>query len=172
MTGVQKCALPIYALNRLKDIILDYQSTGFRWFFDLYFNLLCKNSLIAGDILIMDEPATNLHVKGQMELRSFLKDFAIKNDITIVLATHSPFLVDLEYLDEIRVIRMKDNESIVLNDFSAIDPTDPDSLKPIKEAFTVNNHILLDPDRKVSSPHKRKAKHICRRLNARTTIRI
>ncbi len=132
-----------------KDIILDYQSTGFRWFFDLYFNLLCKNSLIAGDILIMDEPATNLHVKGQMELRSFLKDFAIKNDITIVLATHSPFLVDLEYLDEIRVIRMKDNESIVLNDFSAIDPTDPDSLKPIKEAFTVNNHILLDPDRKV-----------------------
>lgn len=132
-----------------KDIILDYQSTGFRWFFDLYFNLLCKNALTAGDVLIMDEPATNLHVKGQMELRNFLKEFAIKNDITIVLATHSPFLVDLEYLDEIRVIRMNDNESIILNDFSAIDPTDPDSLKPVKEAFTVNNHILLDPDRKV-----------------------
>ncbi len=131
------------------DISLDYQSTGFKWFFDLYFNLLCKNALEPGDIIIMDEPATNLHVMGQRELRKFLKEFAIKNDLTIILATHVPFLIDLDYLDELRVISNKDNISYIANDYSTINLDDPDSLKPIKEALTVNNHVLLDPDRKV-----------------------
>ena len=57
----------------------------------------------------MDEPATNLHVRGQEELRKFLKEFAIKNGITFIIATHSPFLVDLDYLDEIRLISLHDN---------------------------------------------------------------
>lgn len=130
-------------------LTLDFQSTGFRWFFNLYFNLLCSNSLSAGDIVIMDEPATNLHVRGQQELRVFLKDFAVKNDITIVLATHSPFLLDMDYLDELRVVSMHDNVSHIDKDFSTIDLDDPDSLKPVKEALTVNNHVLLDPDAKV-----------------------
>ena len=66
-----------FELNRGNSgISLDYQSTGFKWFFNLYFNLLSETSLKPGDIIIMDEPATNLHVKGMIELRAFLKDFA------------------------------------------------------------------------------------------------
>ena len=57
-----------------ESISLDYQSTGFKWFFNLYFNLLTSNKLQAGDIIIMDEPATNLHPYGQIELRKFLKE--------------------------------------------------------------------------------------------------
>lgn len=132
-----------------ESISLDYQSTGFRWFFNLYFNLLVSNGLAAGDILIMDEPATSLHPYGQAELRKFLKEFAIKNDLTIILATHSPFLVDIDYLDELRVVTMDENISRIENDFSTIDRKDPDSLKPIKEALTVNNHMLYDPDKTV-----------------------
>ena len=128
---------------------LDYQSTGFRWFFDIYFNLLTSTSLKRGDILIMDEPATNLHVKGIIELRTFLKDFAKKHGITIILATHIPFLINLDYLDELRVAKNINNICYIDNDFSSIDLNDPDSLKPIKEAFMVNNHVLLDPDKKV-----------------------
>ena len=104
-----------------QSIALDYQSTGFRWFFNLYFNLLAANKLNPGDIVIMDEPATNLHVKGQQELRVFLKEFAMKNDITIVLATHSPFLIDMDYLDELRVVTMDNNVSSINNDFSTIE---------------------------------------------------
>lgn len=132
-----------------ESISLDYQSTGFKWFFNLYFNLLTSNKLQAGDIIIMDEPATNLHPYGQIELRKFLKEFSIKNDLTIILATHSPFLIDVNYLDELRVITMSDNVSSIDNDFSTINPKDPDSLKPIKTALTIDNHILYDPDKKV-----------------------
>lgn len=132
-----------------KNINLDYQSTGFRWFFNLYFNLLCGSELKAGDIIIMDEPATNLHVGGQIELRKFLKDFAIANDLTLIIATHSPFLIDLDYLDEVRLISLHDGQSFINNDFAAVNGEDPDTLKPIKRSLTVNNHVLWDPDVKV-----------------------
>ena len=131
------------------DLSLDYQSTGFKWFFNLYFNLLIKNKLNSGDIILMDEPATNLHVMGQVELRNFLKNFAVKNDITIVLATHSPFLIDLDNLDELRIITNNDNISYIHNDYTTVNIDDPDSLKPIKYSLTVNNHVILDPDKNV-----------------------
>ena len=132
-----------------KDIVLDYQSTGFRWFFNIYFNLLAEVKLVPGDIIMMDEPATNLHVGGQVELRKFLKKFAIENDLIIVIATHSPFLIDLDYLDELRVVSNKDNVASICNDFTTIDLDDPDALKPIRHALTVYNHVLVDNDKEI-----------------------
>jgi len=139
-----------FELNRGNSAInLNYQSTGFKWFFNLYFNLLSDETLNPGDIIIMDEPATNLHMQGLIELRAFLKEFAVQNDITLVLATHLPQLIDVNNLDELRVIVNSDNKSIINNDFTAIDIDDPDTLKPVKQALTVGNHMLYDPDRKV-----------------------
>lgn len=130
-------------------ILIDYQSTGFRWFFNLFFNLLNSTELKAGDIIMMDEPATNLHVKGQRELRIFLKEFAIQNDITIIIVTHSPFLVDMDNLDELRIIVNENSVSRIENVFSAVCQNDPDSLLPIKESLTIENHILVNPDETV-----------------------
>ena len=131
----------------LVALVLDHQSTEFRWFFDLFFNVFAANDLYPGDIIMMDEPATNLHVKGQEELRKFLKEFAMKNGITFIIATHSPFLVDLDYLDEIRLISLHDNNVVKIdNVFSSVNVEDADSLKPIRESLTVRSSVLLDPD--------------------------
>ncbi len=132
-----------------QGILIDYQSTGFRWFFNLFFNLLNSTELEAGDIIMMDEPATNLHVKGQRELRIFLKEFAIQNDITIIIVTHSPFLVDMDNLDELRIVVNENSVSHIENVFSAVCQNDPDSLLPIKESLTIENHILVNPDETV-----------------------
>ncbi|MCR5124287.1 MAG: ATP-binding protein [Treponema sp.] len=129
--------------------VLSKQSEGFRYFFDLFFNLLNTTTLESGDIIIMDEPALNLHVKGQRELREFLKEFAIRNDILIIIATHSPFLIDTDNLDDIRLVVSDGAVSRIENNFAAVDPTDPDSLLPIKEALTVENHLLVNPKEKV-----------------------
>ncbi|MBR4375005.1 MAG: ATP-binding protein [Treponema sp.] len=129
--------------------VLSKQSEGFRYFFDLFFNLLNTTTLESGDIIIMDEPALNLHVKGQRELREFLKEFAIRNDILIIIATHSPFLIDTDNLDDIRLVVSDGAVSRIENNFAAVDPNDPDSLLPIKDALTVENHILVDPDEKI-----------------------
>ena len=134
----------------LVALVLDHQSTGFRWFFDLFFNVFATNDLHPGDIIIMDEPATNLHVKGQEELRKFLKDFALKNGITFIIATHSPFLVDLDYLDEVRLINVHDkNIAYIDNIFTTINPDDTDALLPIRESLTVRSSVIVDPNQTV-----------------------
>ena len=97
----------------------------------------------------MDEPATHLHPKGQRELRQFLKEFAIRNDISIIIATHSPFLIDLDYLDELRIIENSDNITSITNNFAAVNTDDPDSLLPIKNSLTVENHVICNPDKKI-----------------------
>lgn len=128
-------------------LVLNYQSTGFKWFFNFFFNVFASKKLSSGDIVLMDEPATNLHVKGQEELRKFLKMFAMGNGITFIIATHSPFLVDLDYLDEVRLISIcKDNTSKIDNNFTTVNPDDVDSLLPIRESLTTRNSVLLDPN--------------------------
>lgn len=136
-----------FGMARGKDedpIMLEYQSTGFRWFFNLFFNFLGSNDLHPGDIIVMDEPATNLHPKGQQELRSFMKDFAKKNDLTFIIATHSPFLIDVDNFDELRVISMENNRSKIDNNFFAVNNGDPDSLLPIKESLTIEQNVLYN----------------------------
>ena len=139
----------LFLIYRGNDVMeLDNQSVGFRYFFDLFI-YLHSCSLKPGDIIVMDEPATNLHISAQKELRVFLKGIARHWDITIVLATHSPFLIDLDHLDELRIIENKDNIVRIHNTFTAVNYGDPDSLLPIKEALTVENHILVNPENTV-----------------------
>ena len=129
-----------------KNIYIDYQSTGFRWFFELYFNLLSSSSLNRGDIIILDEPATHLHVLGQEETREMLRSFAVKNGITIIVATHSEHMVSLDHLEDLRIIENKGCIATICNGFTAIDKGDSDSLKPIKKSLTCNRHHILNPD--------------------------
>lgn len=142
----------LFGMARGKEeeaINLEYQSTGFRWFFNLFFNFLSTENLTPGDIVIMDEPATNLHVQGQNELRAFIKQFAIENDVLFVVATHSPFLIDVDHYDELRVISTDNNRSKIDNRFTAINLDDPDSLLPIKESLTIKQNVLYDLDTEV-----------------------
>ena len=125
---VERDQLALILSKNEEPVTLAFQSTGFHWFFKLYFNLLSRNTMQPGDIIVMDEPATHLHVQGQQELRKFLKDFTIKTGVTIVLATHSPFLVDMDNLDELRIVKNIHGRTSIQNDFSAIDANDSDTL--------------------------------------------
>ena len=127
-------------------LVLSQQSTGFLWFFNFYFGFLGTNKTKPGDILILDEPATNLHVKGQKELRAFLKEFSRKNQLTIIMATHSPFFVDPDYFDELRIITSKNGKADINNIFTIEDPKNPDTTKNIINSLTIEQHVLYNPD--------------------------
>ncbi len=94
-----------------KPIILSQQSTGFQWAFNFVFSFLynvgSNFSFNKNIIYVMDEPATHLSVPGRKEFRKFLKEYAHKHNTTFVLATHDPFLVDTDHLDEIRIVEKK-----------------------------------------------------------------
>ncbi len=125
-----------------KLVNLDSQSVGFRWFFNFFFSMLSDSELNEGDIVLLDEPATNLHGQSQIELANMMREFGIKNGITFVISTHSPFLVNLDHLDEIRIIRKDDATTAISNQFAMVEADNV--ISPVKNSLFVDEFVLLD----------------------------
>ncbi|GAA8716633.1 hypothetical protein HpHA136_04020 [Helicobacter pylori] len=107
-----KIKLEIYDCRKSHEqVVLKKQSTGFQWAFNFMFGFLynvgSNFSFNKNIIYVMDEPATHLSVPTRKEFRKFLKEYAHKHNTTFVLATHDPFLVDTDHLDEIRIVEKK-----------------------------------------------------------------
>ncbi|MGL2510499.1 ATP-binding protein, partial [Helicobacter pylori] len=150
--------LEVYDCRKSHDhnepIILSQQSTGFQWAFNFMFGFLYNwgshFSLNKNIIYIMDEPATHLSVPARKEFRKFLKEYAHKNHVTFVLATHDPFLVDTDHLDEIRIVEKETEGSVIKNHFNyplnnAI--KDSDALDKIKRSLGVGHHVFHNPQK-------------------------
>ncbi|WRG54348.1 ATP-binding protein [Helicobacter pylori] len=138
--------------NQNEPIILSQQSTGFQWAFNFMFGFLYNwgshFSLNENIIYVMDEPATHLSVPARKEFRKFLKEYAHKNHVTFVLATHDPFLVDTDHLDEIRIVEKETEGSAIKNHFNY--PLnnagkDSDALDKIKRSLGVGQHVFHNP---------------------------
>ncbi len=138
-----------------KPIILSEQSTGFQWAFNFMFGFLYNwgshFSLNKNIIYVMDEPATPLSVPARKEFRRFLKEYAHKNHVTFVLATHDPFLVDTDHLDEIRIVEIVEKEgSMIKNHFNYPlnnASKDSDALDKIKRSLGVGQHVFHNPQK-------------------------
>ncbi len=123
---------------------LNEQSSVFEWFFNFFFNFLHAQTLNKGDLVLIDELETHFSVPAQRDLRAFLKAYAKKNGITFIATTHSPFLADIEHLDELRIIEQQDDGGAdIIKDFSLFskDKTRVDALKDIKKAFGVQGLV-------------------------------
>ncbi|WP_033776960.1 AAA family ATPase [Helicobacter pylori] len=140
--------------NQNEPIILSQQSTGFQWAFNFMFGFLYNVgshfSLNKNIIYVMDEPATHLSVPARKEFRKFLKEYAHKNHVTFVLATHDPFLVDVDHLDEIRIVEKETEGSAIKNHFNY--PLnnagkDSDALDKIKRSLGVGQHVFHNPQK-------------------------
>ncbi|GAA7151780.1 hypothetical protein HpBGD46_12320 [Helicobacter pylori] len=135
-----------------KPIILSEQSTGFQWAFNFMFGFLynvgSNFSFNKNIIYVMDEPATHLSVPARKEFRKFLKEDAHKNHVTFVLATHDPFLVDTDHLDEIRIVEKEAEGSAIKNNFNYPlnnASKDSDALYQIKRSLGVGQHVFHNP---------------------------
>lgn len=140
--------------NQNEPIILSQQSTGFQWAFNFMFGFLYNwgshFSLNKNIIYVMDEPATHLSVPARKEFRKFLKEYAHKNHVTFVLATHDPFLVDMDHLDEIRIVEKETEGSVIKNSFNY--PLNnagrnSDALDKIKRSLGVGQHVFHNPQK-------------------------
>ncbi|MGL2739576.1 ATP-binding protein [Helicobacter pylori] len=137
-----------------KPIILSQQSTGFQWAFNFMFGFLynvgSNFSFNHNIICVMDEPATPLSVPARKEFRKFLKEYAHKNHVTFVLATHDPFLVDTDHLDEIRIVEKETESSVIKNSFNYPlnnASKDSDALYQIKRSLGVGQHVFHNPQK-------------------------
>ncbi|WRG11380.1 ATP-binding protein [Helicobacter pylori] len=150
--------LEVYDCRKSHDqnepIILSQQSTGFQWAFNFMFGFLYNVgsdfSLNKNIIYVMDEPATPLSVPARKEFRKFLKEYAHKNHVTFVVATHDPFLVDTDHLDEIRIVEKETEGSAIKNNFNYPlnnASKDSDSLYQIKRSLGVDQHVFHNPQK-------------------------
>ncbi len=140
--------------NQNEPIILSQQSTGFQWAFSFMFGFLYNVgshfSFNHNIIYVMDEPATPLSVPARKEFRKFLKEYAHKNHVTFVLATHDPFLVDTDHLDEIRIVEKETEGSVIKNHFNYPlnnASKDSDALDKIKRSLGVGQHVFHNPQK-------------------------
>ncbi|WP_199490652.1 AAA family ATPase [Helicobacter pylori] len=138
-----------------KPIILSQQSAGFQWAFNFMFGFLynvgSNFSFNKNIIYVMDEPATHLSVPGRREFRKILKKYAHQHNTTFVLATHDPFLVDTDHLDEIRIVEKKEEGSAIENTFNYSLKNDAnrnsDALDKIKRSLGVSQNVFHNPQK-------------------------
>ncbi|GAA6887968.1 hypothetical protein AOH238_00830 [Helicobacter pylori] len=153
-----KIKLEIYDCRKSdnqKPIILSQQSAGFQWAFNFMFGFLynvgSNFSFNKNIIYVMDEPAAHLSVPARKEFRKFLKEYAHKHNTTFVLATHDPFLVDTDHLDEIRIVEKKEEGSAIENTFNYSLKNDAnrnsDALDKIKRSLGVSQNVFHNPQK-------------------------
>lgn len=130
-----------------KDLVIKRNSEGFSWFFNFFFNFIIKYEPKPGDIILMDDEGYGLMPQGIHELHKYLREYAKKKDVTVIIATCNEHFVDLNYLDEIRIIERFDEDKARINSkITLFNDGDIDALKQIKKAIMVNGNIFDSDD--------------------------
>lgn len=70
------------------------------------------------DIIIIDEPELHLHPSLQEKLLNYLRKLAIAEDLFVLIATHSPTIIDSS--DQSDILLLKSKEDVLENENQAI----------------------------------------------------
>ncbi len=111
------------------EIELDQRSYGMQYFFSFYLVFLEEaKGAHENAILLLDEPGLHLHGTAQRKIIEFLEKLSKQNQL--LYSTHSPFMIDPDHLERIRVVyEDKNGDSKVSED---VWPRDEDSLFPLQ----------------------------------------
>lgn len=122
--------------NRRHGVTLsfDQRSKGFIWFFSflVWFDAVqARASTKDALILLLDEPGLNLHALAQGDFLSYIRKLSEQHQI--VYTTHSPFMVDSAYLDDVRVVEDRVTEGTTITGDLA--SSSDESLFPLQAAL-------------------------------------
>lgn len=128
------------------SIILSQQSSGFTWFFNFFFNFInTQGGLQKGDIVLLDEVETHFSIPSQKELRNFLCKFGMAHGVLFVATTHSPYFVNLDNLEDVRIVKKVEFNSVeIVNDFAMINTLESNALEEILKALGANFFSVVD----------------------------
>lgn len=94
--------------SRPEPIELENRSAGLQWFLSFYLVFLVESEEAhAGAILLLDEAGHSLHPLAQRDLAQFFANLSKTNQV--IHTTQSPFLVDTNHIDRVRVVYVDDN---------------------------------------------------------------
>nr|WP_258220693.1 hypothetical protein [Helicobacter pylori] len=114
----------------------------------MFFNLLCSSHLKPNSIVIIDEGFSKLSAPTCIECHNFLKKLGQDKGITFVISTHNLYFANLDYLDELKFLKVnKDLRSVSVNQFTSRDLNDSTPSKVIKKLICANHKTLNENDR-------------------------
>ena len=115
------------------EIELDQRSEGFQWLVSFLIVFFAEaGGTHRNAILLLDEPALNLHGLKQSEFRETLSRLARSNQT--IYTAHSPFLIGPDELNLVRIVELVDRR-IGTKVHTLVDAEDPTALFPLQEAL-------------------------------------
>lgn len=132
--------------KRPEKVALESRSTGLQWFLSFYLIFLVETqNKLKNSIILLDEAGLSLHPLAQKDLLNFFKSLSETNQI--IHTTHSPFLVDTDNIDNVKIAYVDDNGYTVLsNNLRAnTDPKKDNSIYAVHAALGLNvSDVLLN----------------------------
>lgn len=107
----------------------EQRSKGFQWFLSFFLRLNAKNKDM--NIILIDEPGLYLHAKAQKDVLKVLEK--VSKESQVIFSTHSPYLIDTERLDRVRLILNDTNGTKIENKIHK--QADKETLTPIITAI-------------------------------------
>lgn len=94
--------------KRPEAVELERRSTGLQWFLSFYLVFLVESQEAHKNaILLLDEAGLSLHPLAQKDLIAFFDNLSETNQL--IHTTHSPFLVDTNCIERVKVVYIDDN---------------------------------------------------------------
>jgi len=111
------------------EIELDQRSLGMQYFFSFYTVFLVEaKGVHQKSILLLDEPGLHMHGTAQAKIVKFLEKLAQDNQT--MYTTHSPFMVDGDHLERVRIVYETENGTTNVSE--DVWPRDKDALFPLQ----------------------------------------
>lgn len=118
------------------------RSKGKQWHLAFYIRVSARAKEDVPNIILIDEPGLFLHATAQKDILMKLEDSA--NDAPIVFSTHSPYLIEIDKLNRIRLIsRTSEEEGTVISN-KIHKGADKETLTPIITAIGLDLSMGLD----------------------------
>lgn len=89
--------------NHKATLPLSERSAGFVWFFSFLAQFKQLKKTDADAIILLDEPGLTLHGKAQGDLLRYIVERLLP-DHQVIFTTHSPFLVPMDRLNDVRIV--------------------------------------------------------------------
>lgn len=104
-----------------KDYQIDpkKRSEGLQWYFSFLINFRAKLHTLKDNVILFDQPGDKLHPGGQRDLLARFEEMAEANQI--VYSTHTPFMINKDYSERVRLITRPGDDTKIINTLSKRD---------------------------------------------------
>ncbi|HCM90380.1 MULTISPECIES: AAA family ATPase [Vagococcus] len=87
------------------------RSQGQQWFLSFYIKVVARMKENNPNVILIDEPGLFLHAKAQKNMLKTLEEQFKEN--LILFSTHSPYLIEENKINQIRLIEKENNETVI-----------------------------------------------------------